>query len=169
MPRRRRRSARSADHSALHKFINGPTSEAFEVQEMGAAGTGSLEHGDASGDVFWIRFWIAWARSSQASPHMCPLASQALFVGPCTNSGGWEKGSSSRRLTSGSHCARARARPPLAMPARSASLRLSRVAALARPPLAFLPHVFVRLSPGYLLDDTSVVHRCVSQTQQLAC
>ena len=44
------------DHSALHKFINGPMSEAFEVQEMGAMGTGSLEHGDASGEIFWIAY-----------------------------------------------------------------------------------------------------------------
>ena len=42
------------DFSALHKFIDGTTSQAFELQEMGAAGTGSLEHGDASGEVFWM-------------------------------------------------------------------------------------------------------------------
>ena len=42
------------EHSALHKFIDGTMSEAFELQEMGAAGTGSLEHGDASGEIFWM-------------------------------------------------------------------------------------------------------------------
>ena len=40
------------EHSALHKFSDGTMKEAFELQEMGAAGTGSLEHGDASGDIF---------------------------------------------------------------------------------------------------------------------
>ena len=42
------------EHSALHKFSDGTMKEAFELQEMGAAGTGSLEHGDASGDIFWM-------------------------------------------------------------------------------------------------------------------
>ena len=42
------------DFSALHKFMDGSTSQAFELQEMGAAGTGSLEKGDASGEIFWI-------------------------------------------------------------------------------------------------------------------
>ena len=31
------------DFSVLHKFLDGPTSQAFEVQEMGTKGTGSLE------------------------------------------------------------------------------------------------------------------------------
>ena len=26
----------------------------FELQEMGAAGNGSTEHGDASGEIFWV-------------------------------------------------------------------------------------------------------------------
>ena len=42
------------DFSALHKFMDGSTSQAFELQEMGAAGTGSLEKGDASGEIFWM-------------------------------------------------------------------------------------------------------------------
>ena len=51
------RRARSLGAAQVHQCcINGPTSEAFEVQEMGAAGTGSLEHGDASGDIFWIAY-----------------------------------------------------------------------------------------------------------------
>ena len=45
---------READPVRLHKFIDGTTSQAFELQEMGAAGTGSLEHGDASGEIFWM-------------------------------------------------------------------------------------------------------------------
>jgi hypothetical protein len=34
--------------------MDGTTSEAFELQEMGEAGTGSLERGDASGEIFWV-------------------------------------------------------------------------------------------------------------------
>jgi hypothetical protein len=39
---------------AVHKFPGSrPPSSAFEVQEMGEHGTGSLEPGVASGEVFW--------------------------------------------------------------------------------------------------------------------
>lgn len=33
-----------------------PPSQAFELKEMGATGTGSLELGDSSGDVFWMSY-----------------------------------------------------------------------------------------------------------------
>ena len=58
------------DHSALHKFITGHTSEAFEAQEMGAAGTGSLEHGDASGDIFWIAYPFPVTSPTQCLPRV---------------------------------------------------------------------------------------------------
>ena len=45
------------EFAALHKFGGGqPPSAAFEVQEMGEKGTGSLELGVASGEVFWITY-----------------------------------------------------------------------------------------------------------------
>ena len=45
------------EFAALHKFSGGqPPSAAFEVQEMGEKGTGSLELGVASGEVFWITY-----------------------------------------------------------------------------------------------------------------
>ena len=44
------------DYSALHTFASGAKGQAFELQEMGAAGTGSLEHGDASGEMFWMQY-----------------------------------------------------------------------------------------------------------------
>lgn len=45
------------EHSLLHKWTNSldPPSEAWEVQEMGERGTGSLELGDSSGDIFWVK------------------------------------------------------------------------------------------------------------------
>ena len=43
------------EFDALHKFPGGqPPQAAFEVQEMGEKGDGSLEPGVASGEVFWI-------------------------------------------------------------------------------------------------------------------
>ena len=42
---------------AVHKFAGGqPPSAAFECQEMGEEGTGSLELGVASGEVFWVSY-----------------------------------------------------------------------------------------------------------------
>ena len=38
--------------TALHVFHGGAKGAAFEMQEMGQTGTGSLEAGDASGEVF---------------------------------------------------------------------------------------------------------------------
>ena len=32
------------DFSAMHKFVGGDCSQAFQMQEMGTAGSGSLEH-----------------------------------------------------------------------------------------------------------------------------
>ena len=45
------------EFEAVHKFPGSqPVSAAFEVQEMGEAGEGSLEPGVASGDVFWLTY-----------------------------------------------------------------------------------------------------------------
>ena len=46
------------DFEAIHTFGHGPSADkgaAYELQEMGVTGTGSLEHGDASGEIFWMR------------------------------------------------------------------------------------------------------------------
>ena len=59
------------EHSALHKFIDGTMREAFELQEMGAAGTGSLEHGDASGEVFWMVYPFPVLRLQLTPARMC--------------------------------------------------------------------------------------------------
>ena len=45
------------EFEAMHKMPGKSTFEqAFKVQEMGETGTGSLEKGDASGEVFWISY-----------------------------------------------------------------------------------------------------------------
>ena len=45
------------DFDALHKFAGGQApSAAFEVQEMGEKGDGSLELGVASGEIFWMPY-----------------------------------------------------------------------------------------------------------------
>ena len=44
------------DFSALHTFTGGMKGQGFELQEMGKTGTGSLEHGDASGEIFWMKY-----------------------------------------------------------------------------------------------------------------
>ena len=44
------------DFTAMHTFFGGRKSQAFQMQEMGALGTGSLEHGDASGEIFWMPY-----------------------------------------------------------------------------------------------------------------
>eukprot|EP00966_Prymnesium_polylepis_P258025 5960184-Prymnesium_polylepis.1 len=38
----------------MHRFAVGPMSAAYDMQEMGERGTGSLEHGDSSGEKFWV-------------------------------------------------------------------------------------------------------------------
>ena len=44
------------DYTLAHKFPAKSTPEcAWQLQEMGVSGTGSIEHGDASGDIFWMR------------------------------------------------------------------------------------------------------------------
>lgn len=41
----------------IHKWEDGrPPSNAFQLQEMGELGEGSLEHGDASGEIFWMPY-----------------------------------------------------------------------------------------------------------------
>ena len=41
----------------LHKWDDGrPPSAAFQLQEMGVTGTGSLEPGDSSGELFWMTY-----------------------------------------------------------------------------------------------------------------
>ena len=42
------------EYTSVHQFLNGKSSPAWQVQEMGTSGTGSLEHGDSSGDIFWM-------------------------------------------------------------------------------------------------------------------
>jgi hypothetical protein len=45
------------EFEGLHKFAGGvPPSAAFEVQEMGETGDGSLELSVASGEIFWIKY-----------------------------------------------------------------------------------------------------------------
>ena len=44
----------NVDYSIAHKFAVGPMQPAFKMQEMGESGTGSLEQGDSSGEVFWM-------------------------------------------------------------------------------------------------------------------
>ena len=41
------------DHTCVHKFPNAVSPEkAWQLQEMGVSWSGSLEHGDSSGDIF---------------------------------------------------------------------------------------------------------------------
>ena len=41
----------------IHRWEDGRSpSNAFQLQEMGEAGEGSLEHGDASGEIFWMSY-----------------------------------------------------------------------------------------------------------------
>lgn len=44
------------EYSLLHRFTVGPPQAAFQMQEMGERGTGSLELGDSSGEVFWMKY-----------------------------------------------------------------------------------------------------------------
>ena len=44
------------DYSVLHTFPGNNKAQGFELQEMGEDGKGSLEHGDASGEIFWIEY-----------------------------------------------------------------------------------------------------------------
>ena len=72
------------EHSALHKFTDGTMKEAFQLQEMGAMGTGSLEHGDASGEIFWMvhPFPVrVWRGPCAHMPDSCTL--HCIAVHPC--------------------------------------------------------------------------------------
>ena len=43
------------DHTCMHKLSNAVSPEkARQLQEMGVSRSGSLEHGDSSGDIFWL-------------------------------------------------------------------------------------------------------------------
>jgi hypothetical protein len=56
-PTRRKSTSAWCAFEGLHKFAGGvPPSAAFEVQEMGETGDGSLELGVASGEIFWIKY-----------------------------------------------------------------------------------------------------------------
>ena len=44
------------EYSAIHTFSGNKKAQAFQLQEMGVEGTGSLEHGDASGEIFWMEY-----------------------------------------------------------------------------------------------------------------
>lgn len=69
------------DFSALHKFIDGTTGQGFELQEMGAAGTGSLEHGDASGEIFWMVYPFPVRRLHLKPAPMClPRVHTVLYL-----------------------------------------------------------------------------------------
>ena len=43
------------DHTCVHKFPNAVAPEkAWQFQEMGVSGSSGQEHGDSSGDIFWL-------------------------------------------------------------------------------------------------------------------
>ena len=44
------------EYSAIHTFSGNKKAQAFQLQEMRVEGTGSLEHGDASGEIFWMEY-----------------------------------------------------------------------------------------------------------------
>ena len=45
------------DFELIHKWDDGrPPTNAIQLQEMGEGGEGSLEHGDASGEIFWVPY-----------------------------------------------------------------------------------------------------------------
>jgi hypothetical protein len=44
------------DFSIAHTFPGGDKGQGFQLMEMGPNGTGSLEHGDASGELFWMPY-----------------------------------------------------------------------------------------------------------------
>ena len=45
------------DFELIHKWDDArPPSNAMQLQEMGEGGEGSLEHGDASGEIFWVPY-----------------------------------------------------------------------------------------------------------------
>ena len=58
------------DYTLAHKFPAKSTLEcAWQLQEMGVSGTGSTEHGDASGDIFWMpnATFLGFSRTSRAT------------------------------------------------------------------------------------------------------
>ena len=69
------------DFSALHKWDGGRTpSAAFELQEMGVLGTGSLEHGDSSGEIFFCSYpspFLSRGRMAQCAVEAHSGASRA--------------------------------------------------------------------------------------------
>ena len=42
------------DYTSVHVFPGGKSTPAWRMQEMGVTGTGSLENGPCSGDIFWM-------------------------------------------------------------------------------------------------------------------
>ena len=44
------------DFQLTHVFPANVRSDGFELQEMGPDGSGSHEHGDASGEIFWMEY-----------------------------------------------------------------------------------------------------------------
>ncbi|KAL1515242.1 hypothetical protein AB1Y20_001876 [Prymnesium parvum] len=72
---------------AIHMWPgNQPPSQAFELQEMGVTGTGSLEHGDSSGECFWLMYPQPFY-----SLHTITTPSQASFPGLKTQMMRWER------------------------------------------------------------------------------
>ena len=60
--------------SAVHQFADGHKVAAFQLQEMGESGTGSIEHGDASGDIFWLQYPVPFlTHYYNTFPEMLPV------------------------------------------------------------------------------------------------
>ena len=60
--------------SAVHQFADGHKAAAFQLQEMGESGTGSIEHGDASGDIFWLQYPVPFlTHYYNTFPEMLPV------------------------------------------------------------------------------------------------
>ena len=80
------------DYTSAHTFQNGKTSAAWQVQEMGVSGNGSLEHGDSSGDILWIPkvefvpFW--WKTHPSEMPQASTGSVRPADVGASTSSVG---------------------------------------------------------------------------------
>ena len=58
-----------------HSHHHSCTGQAFELQEMGPEGTGSLEVGDASGEVFWMKYpapFLEWYYFTYPEAHPTP-------------------------------------------------------------------------------------------------
>ena len=57
------------EYSALHSFLDGTKGQGFQLQEMCKDCTGSHEHGNASGEIFWMN---TRSRSYETFPDLKP-------------------------------------------------------------------------------------------------